>query len=155
MAMSFLCGSCSVTVMMDWEPVDLTFKGPLGQLCSGDVHLHWIVQFTSMTTSVPDLEEPIWKDLSQDQQLLYRWTKAITASQVPANLAGQLAGPTYHSRWWLMQFYATNANPSNKLVLVVKYVVQVYSPVWFLIKRNSKFTHHPSVVFTLLRLINS
>ena len=76
-----------------------SFKGPLGQACTGDVHLGNIAKFTPISTSLPDLDESVWRDLSRDQKLLYRYAKAIAAGSVSDNLAAQVAGPSNHSRW--------------------------------------------------------
>ena len=137
-----------------------SFKGPLGQACSGDVHLGNIVNFTPISTTLSDLEESVWKDLSRDQQILYRYVKAVSAGNVPANLSSQVAGPLNHSRWLtlaiiLMILYTRTEDPSHGLFLVVQYIVQVYSVVWFLIKRKSKFTFGPSHLFTQMTLIKS
>ena len=137
-----------------------SFKGPLGQSCSGEVHLLTVVKFATISTTLPDLEVKVWKDLSRDQQLLYRYAKAISSGQVPVDLARQVAGPTNHSRWLtlairLMQLYTRTDNPSPGLVQVVTYIVQVYTVVWFSIKSKSKFTWGPSHLFMQMSLIKS
>ena len=135
-----------------------SFKGPLGQACSGDVHLLDVVQFVPIATSLPDLDENVWKDLSRDQQLLYRYTKAIESGIVTEDLARQVAGPVNHSRWLTlairqMQLYTRTANPSPTQVQFVTYLVQVYSVLWFSIKSKSKFTNGPMHLFKLMKLI--
>ena len=67
-----------------------SLKGPLGQACRGDIHILDTVQFEPTDTPLPDLSEVVWKDLSQDQQLLYRWSKAVASGVVPEKLAGTL-----------------------------------------------------------------
>ena len=81
------------------------------------------------------------RDLSRDQKLLYRYAKAIAAGRVPDNLAAQVAGPINHSRWLtlairLMILYTRTDQPCPGLTMVVKYIVQVYCVVWFLIKKE-------------------
>ena len=54
-----------------------------------------------------------------------------------------------------MILYTRKDNPTPGLKKFVKYVVQVYCPIWFLIKKNSKFTSGPSHLFTLMKLIKT
>ena len=63
-----------------------SFKGPLGQACKGELHLLDTVQFEPVATPLLDLDESVWKDLSHDQQLLYRWSKAVASGVVPEKL---------------------------------------------------------------------
>ena len=54
-------------------------------------------------------------------------------------------GALNHSRWLttanrLLRYYVTQANPPRNLILVAEYVMKVYAPMWFKIKRN------PSVI---------
>ena len=76
-----------------------SFKGPIGQACKQDLHLLETVPFEKIETSLVELEDTVWKDLSCDQQLLYRWTKAISSGVVPPDLDCRVAGPINHSRW--------------------------------------------------------
>lgn len=48
-----------------------SFKGPLGQTCKTDVHLLDVVEFEAIPTTLEDLPDEVWKDLSRDQKLLY------------------------------------------------------------------------------------
>ena len=137
-----------------------SFVGPLGQACCGDVHLGTVVCFVVISTTLPDLEDSVCKDLSRDQKLLYRYVKAIAEGKVPDSLVAQVAGPVNHSRWLtlairLMILYTRTSRPTKGLKLVVKYILQVYSVIWFLIKRESKFTSGPSHLFTLISLVKT
>ena len=137
-----------------------SFMGPIGQECKGKIHLIDVVAFTPIPTSVPDMDDGVWTDLSRDQKLLYRYCKAIAAGHVPANLAQQVAGPINHSRWLtlairLMTLYTRKQRPSHGLKLIVTYIVQVYCPVWFMIKSKWKFTYGPLHLFSMMKLINT
>ena len=86
--------------------------------------------------------------------------KAIGAGDVPEDLARQVAGPINHSRWLtlairLMQLYTRTQNPSPGLVQVVKFIMQVYTVVWFSIKAESKFTYGPIHLFKQMTVIKS
>lgn len=137
-----------------------SFKGPIGQACTGELHLLDTVKFEKIETPLSDLDESVWKDLSQDQQLLYRWTKAIASGEVPQKLAGTVIGGINHSRWLtlgdrLEELYTVTPNPSPGLKRVVQYIVQVYAPSWFQIKANNKFTSGPVNLFMQMQLINN
>ena len=76
-----------------------------------------VVIFDQIETPLGDLEEKVWKDLSRDQQLMYRWTKAVAAGVVPHELSGQVAGPINHSRWLtlairVLELYCKTPTPS-------------------------------------------
>ena len=114
--------------------------------------------FKAINTSLPDLEESVQNDLSRDQWLLYKYTKAIATGSVDDNLKHQIAGPLNHSRWLtlairLLQLYTRTENPSDALVNIVTYIVKVYSPSWFKIKSKGKFTSSPSNLFYQMRLV--
>ena len=137
-----------------------SFNGPIGKACKGELHLLDTVEFEKIETSLDDLEDIVWKDLSCDQQLLYRWTKAIAAGLAPADLSCRVAGPINHSRWLtlairLMQLYTVTPSPSVGLQRVVRYIVQVYVPGWFQIKSHSKFTSGPLNLFYQMCLTRS
>ena len=136
-----------------------SFKGPLGRACSNqDLHRLPIRMFKAINTSLPYLEESVQNDLSRDQWLLYKYTKAIATGSVDDNLKHQIAGPLNHSRWLtlairLLQLYTRTENPSDALVNIVTYIVKVYSPSWFKIKSKAKFTSSPSNLFYQMRLV--
>ena len=137
-----------------------SFKGPLGKACKELLHLLNVVNFDGIETPLGDLEDRVWKDLSCDQQLLYRWTKAVASGVVPEELAGQVAGPINHSRWLtlairLLELYCKTPNPSLGLCKISKFIVQVYAPSWFKIKCNSKFTSGPANLFYMMKLIKT
>ena len=54
-----------------------------------------------------------------------------------------------------MQLYIRTETPDPGLVQVVKYIVQVYTVVWFVIKADSKFTSGPAHLFLLMTLIQT
>ena len=129
-----------------------SFNGPIGKAVKGDLHLMDTATFNKIETSLNDMDDTVWKDLSCDQQLLYRWTKAIATGIVPTDLACRVAGPINHSRWLtlairLLQLYTVTPNPSEGLQRSVRYIVQVYVPGWFHIKCNNKFTSGPLNLF--------
>ena len=64
-----------------------SFKGPLGKECKEAVHLKDVIKFDVIPSTLDDLDDAVWKDLSRDQKLLYQYTKAIQARKVSNRLA--------------------------------------------------------------------
>ena len=88
---------------------------------------------------VDELDDDILKDLSRDQKLLYHYCQAVGTGHVPPDLAVQVAGPLNHARWLtlavrLLQLYTRTETPSEALVKIITYIIQVYSPMWFAIR---------------------
>ena len=46
-----------------------------------------VVDYTPIPTTVPDLDEDVWTDLSRDQKLLFRYCKAISTGNIPLQVA--------------------------------------------------------------------
>lgn len=137
-----------------------SFKGELGKACVGEIHQLEVTTFNQIETSLKPLDDKIWKDLSRDQQLLYRYVMAVATGTVSETLVGQVAGPINHSRWLtlairLLQLYTRTENPTTGLDLVTKFIVQVYAPSWFTIKSHSKFTAGPSNLFHQMKLLQT
>ena len=64
--------------MGDGRQVVHSFKGLLGQLrCQQNLHCGLVVKFKAIPTTLPELDKEVWSDLSRDQQLLYRNTRAV------------------------------------------------------------------------------
>lgn len=137
-----------------------SFGGPLGKACKEDVHLLDLVTFAPISSSMEELPLEIWKDLSADQKLLYRYVIAIRDGSVPPSLVSLRCGPINHSRWLtlairLLILYTRTSNPSEGLKTVVHFIMQVYAPQWFLIKKTKKFTLGPNAIFKAIQLINT
>jgi hypothetical protein len=137
-----------------------SFNGEMGKRCSDKLHLEDVQKFEAVDTSLKDIDDEVVKDLSRDQNLLYRYIKAIKAGSLPANLATQKAGPINHSRWLtlairLLQLYTRTSQPSAGLKTVVNFIMKVYGPVWFLIKSKNKFTNGPAILHRQMQLINA
>ena len=135
-----------------------SFAGPLGQTCKGDIHLLDVCNFEPIESSVPDLPEKVWKDLSMDQQLMYRTVKAITAGEVPTTLATIKCGPLNHA-WWLtlairlLSLFTRTSFPCEGLNAVVKFIMQVYAPSWFIIKKKHRFTSGTENFFYQMKFV--
>jgi hypothetical protein len=135
-----------------------SFGGPIGKLAGTPVHLMDLVSFTPIETPLPDLPDGVWKDLSGDQKLMYRYVKAIQDGEVPSSLKTCKCGPMNHSRWLtlairLLILYTRTDNPAQGLQTVVTFIMQVYAPMWFILKKASSFTEAPLALFTWMKLV--
>ena len=185
-----------------------SFAGPMGKACKEEVHLLDLVTFAPITSSMVELSPEVWKDLSSDQKLLYRYVCAIRDGKVPGayicdnlsyppnfgpfhlkhqyfllgknysvternsptttnihpckvppSLISLRCGPINHSRWLtlatrLLILYTRTPNPSDGLKTIVCWIMQVYAPLWFLLKKKNKFIYGPPAIFTAIQLIN-
>ena len=136
-----------------------SFKGPLGQACAVDeIHLGPVVNFSPISSTVPVLPDAVLKDLSRDQNLLYRYARGISTGHLEENLIQQKPGPINHSRWLtlairIMICYTRTEEPTPGMIKIISFIVKVYCPGWFLIKMNHNFVHGPSNLFEQMRLI--
>lgn len=108
------------------------YSGPIGSLLN-ECEKVPIVSFEPIETTLPTLD---FKDLSTDQQYLYRICEAIKNGQCPQNLASMNPGKMSHSRWLttanrILRLYISTVDPSNNLRLLSHFIVKVYATVWF------------------------
>ena len=116
------------------------------------------MDFEAVETSIEEVTEEIFKSLSRDQKLLYQYIIAISEGQVPQTLAAQKAGPISHLRWLtlaicILQLYTRTEAPSDGLRKIVRYIMQVYGPIWFSIKKAKSLTYGPALLFKQMVLI--
>ena len=71
-----------------------SFHGPIGQeLTSGECHLSEVVKFKPIKSpDLPLLPESVVTDLSRDQSLIYRYSKAVDSGFLSTELARQKPG---------------------------------------------------------------
>lgn len=111
------------------------YSGEIGSLL-GNCEKRPIVSFSKIETDLPDTN---YKDLSTDQQYLYRICQAVSDGICPADLAQTNPGKMSHSRWLttanrVLRLYVSVSEPSNNLKLLAKFIVKVYSTMWFVTK---------------------
>ena len=118
-----------------------------------------LVTFSPVASSMEELPPEVWKDLSSDQKLLYRYVIAIRDGNVPPSLVYLRCGPISHIRWLtlatrLLILYTRTTDPCDGLKTVVEFIMKVYAPLWFRLKKNNNFIHGPSAIFTAIKLIS-
>ena len=65
-----------------------------------------------------------------DQQYLREITNSVSTGRISASLVGKNAGKLNHLR------RLATASPSDEILILVKYIMFVYSPMWFSMKKN-------------------
>lgn len=130
------------------------FKGPIGKSLSHSLNLP-PVQFLAISTKVPDFEGDI-KTLSTDQLYLYEMCKAVSSGTCSISLSNRNPGAISNSRWLtianhLLRTYIGTKDPAAELIELVTYILNVYAPVWFSIKRNWKCIDGPANLFKLIK----
>lgn len=119
-----------------------THSGPIGSLLPACEKMP-VVQFEPIQTDLPQLNE---RDLSTDQQYLFQMCKAVGEGICSTSLAEKNPGKMAHSRWLttanrILRLYIATLEPSEIFQVLVKFVVQVYSRMWFAIKTKPRLEY--------------
>ena len=85
-------------------------------------------------------EDIIIEKLTSDQNYLLHICKAVSTGDCDAGLAERHPGKLHHARWLtaanrILRLYIATSNPSETLPFV-QYIMNVYAPIWFNIKKN-------------------
>ncbi|GBM85393.1 hypothetical protein AVEN_122004-1 [Araneus ventricosus] len=121
------------------------FSGPIGIAIKTCEELA-IVPFEAIEgTSLSEMGEFHIRDLSDDQRYLKEIFQAVSDGNCPNDLANRKQGTVVHSRWLttasrILRLYVSKRNPSDNLVILVTYIMNVYTPVWFSIKMKFSIT---------------
>ena len=111
-----------------------------------------IVDFKAVSATKITIDE---SDLSWDQKYLLSMFNSIRNGSVPTHLALQKPGLINHSRWLttasrILRLYVATSQPSSVLTDLVQYIMNVYIPVWFSVKKHNNFTEGARHFFKLL-----
>lgn len=95
--------------------------------------------------------------LSSDQRYMLDICKAISNSEVTPQLARRLPGPINQARWLtvanrILRLYVSEQNPSQNLRLLATYIIKVYAPMHFEIKKNSSIVYGPIHIARIISL---
>lgn len=93
-----------------------------------------------------------------DQRYLYQMVKAIHSGVCSERLANMNPGPIQHARWLttasrVLRGYVTKTNPSNDLMTITRFIMQVYAPFWFLVKSQPLAIHGSRHMFKYIQWI--
>lgn len=139
---------------------DKSFSGPVGKALA-DVSGSAIVKYKMFDTAekLPEMPEPVFKKLSNDQKYLYKIVGSLISGQFPESLKQMKIGEINHSRWLttasrICKLYALTEEPSSTLQTLTSYIVNVYAPSWFHIKKHELAVDGPKNLHFLIRRSN-
>ena len=133
-----------------------SFKSDLGKKIV-ELKQPEIVNFTPIPTDeLPEIPDDVIKDLSRDQNLLYRTTRAVMSGICPQSLASATLGPVSHSRWLtlavrILVYYMSLAVPPYPIKRLANFIVNIYVPQWFNLRLHWRATDAPRILFNGLR----
>ncbi len=136
-----------------------SFKGPVGiELSRDDLDEKEFVEFVQIESDL-SVPEAVFNDLSSDQRVLLAYIQYIATKNFHPCLMWKL-GKLNHSRWLtlairILSLYCKTLNPTVKLIKLVKYIIFVYGPTWFCIKKNSHWQDGPRNLYFLLDKLRS
>jgi hypothetical protein len=113
------------------------FVGPIGKQLQKCETLP-IANFQPIKVDIPFVDI---NDLSTDQKYLIDIHQAVSSGECNPDLSRRNPGKMAHSRWLttanrILRLYVATEEPSEELQDIVSYVMNVYAPVWFAIKRS-------------------
>lgn len=131
-----------------------SFTGPIGKQLK-NCELKTIVEFEAIDFPIPEVVE--MNDLSEDQKYLLQICKAIKSGFCSLELSLKPPGTLNHSRWLtcanrILRLYVSTSEPSDELITIVNYLLNVYVPQWFSIRKNKSIKHGSRHFFEQIRL---
>lgn len=137
---------------------DKTLSGPIGKAITKIVNPP-IVRFKKFDgVELLALPDKVYTKLSNDQKYLFRIVNALISGEFTQSLQQLKVGPYNQSRWLtsgsrICLLYASTEKPSETLKILTSYVVNVYAPTWFQIKKNELAIDGPKNLFFLISKI--
>lgn len=132
-----------------------TLSGPIGKAIMNIVNPP-IVRFKTFNdATLLTMPNDVYKKLSNDQKYLFRIVNALISGEFPDSLRNLKIGPYNQSRWVttasrICLLYASTKKPCKNLQIFTFYVVNVYAPCWFQIKKNELAIDGPKNLFFLI-----
>lgn len=130
-----------------------TFSGPIGKAIE-QIERPTIVNFKAFKGSkkLEQLPAAIYKKLSNDQKYLFRIVNVLITGEFSHDLRQLKVGKLCHSMWLttasrICVLYASSEHPSDTLKTLTSYIVDVYAPTWFQIKKNELAVNGPENFF--------
>lgn len=118
-----------------------TFSGDIGKLLPHCEKLP-VVKFESFPSCQLPSAVINPTQLSTDQAYLYKISEAVISGQCSSDLALMHPGNMCKSRWLtcanrILRLYISTDKPTKEINILVKYILTVYSPLWFSIRFHS------------------
>ena len=132
------------------------FTGVLGKKLI-DCEIQPLAEFEPVPSIEIEIDE---NSLSSDQKYLLKIYRTITSGLCNNELLTSRPGNLNHSRWLttasrFMRLYISTEEPSEVFMKIIKYIVEVYVPTWFQVKRDESITSGAINYYSLLRRIIS
>ena len=129
------------------------FTGPLGRQLNNCEKLS-VAEFDAIVSPNIEINDT---ELSTDQKYLLDIYRAVSGGSCSSSLAARNPGKMVHSRWLttanrFLRIYVSTNEPSSNLIKIVQFIMTVYVPVWFNIKKNSSFIEGAKHFFEMMRL---
>ena len=130
-----------------------SFSGPIGKLLPN-------CEKMTLASYEPIISENIPKgdymnDLSCDQKYLLNIFEAVKRGHCDDDLSYKVPGNISHARWLttanrILRLYVSTVHPSDQLLKLVKFIMQVYIPSWFQIKRCNSIINGPKNMHSMI-----
>lgn len=129
------------------------FTGPIGKQLNECEKIP-VAEFDAIPSPNIDIDDA---ELSTDQKYLLDIYREVSRGSCSSALAARNPGKMAHSRWLttanrILRLYVSTAEPSSSLIEIVRYIMTVYAPIWFKVKKNSSFTEGAKHFFEMMRL---
>jgi len=134
------------------------FSGPMGKLAEINHDMKKIVKFEYIKSPVQEMTitQNVIEDLSTDQRLFYEHVIGVSSGDMNLRFAHRKISSLNHARWLtlsirLLSAYIRTENPPENLTVLVKYIQEVYAPVWFLHKKSNKLKDSPGIMLFMIK----
>lgn len=138
------------------------YHGDIGKKLNFNAMSLPIVNFKAVQGWTENVSEEIKNDLSEDQRYLLRACLVVQQGKDQAAvhdlkfLASASPGSLHHARWLtcanrVLRLYMSTEAPSQNMLNIVSFIVQVYAPSWFNIRRNPLCSDGARNFFYMLR----
>jgi hypothetical protein len=80
----------------------------------------------------------------------------VSSGTVDEKFQKRKPGPVNHSRWLttatrILYLYTRTQQPSQVLKLLTTYIVKIYAPTWFVVRRENNFLKGPEIFFRIIK----
>ena len=130
-----------------------SFTGPIGKELKG-CEKKPVVNYKKIDFIIPTIDR---EDLSEDQKYLLDICIAIKSGICSLDLSLNNPGTLNHSRWLtcsnrLLRLYVATPKTNTALKTIVTYILKVYAPLWFSIRKEKSFSNGSKHLFKAILL---
>ena len=135
-----------------------SFTGPIGQKLAEDVWQLKVVSFSLVKTNTEPISQEVVNDLSTDSYLLYQLSQIVATGIVDPTVVTAVLGPLFHARWCTyaeraLRLYISTPRPTVPFRKLIKFIQEVYVPVWFFVKSHPHCQEGSKNFFKLIQLV--